>query len=47
MALNLVTDICIGLVQKHWCLGISSMSGDSSLCDFGKEDSHLGDSEES
>jgi hypothetical protein len=47
MASDLVSDVCVGLVEEHPYLCASSVSGDSSLCHFGKEDSRLIGSDES
>jgi hypothetical protein len=38
-ALDRVSDVCVGLVEEHPYLCASSVSGDSSLRHFGKEDS--------
>jgi hypothetical protein len=47
MASDVVSDVCVGLVEEHPYLCASSMSGDFSLCHFGTEDSRLIGSEES
>jgi hypothetical protein len=46
-ASDLMSDVCIGLVDEHPYLCASSMSGDSSLCHFAKEGSQLIGSDES
>jgi hypothetical protein len=40
MASELVSDICVGLVEEHPYHCISTVSGDSLLYQCGKEDSH-------
>ena len=47
MVSGLVLDVCVRLVQEHLDICTSSVSGDSSLCHFDKEDSSLIDSDES
>ena len=41
VASDMVSDICVGLVQEHLYLCYSSVSVDSLLSDFGKDNSHL------
>jgi hypothetical protein len=41
MVSDLLPDVCVRLGEEHLYLCSSTMSGDSSLCHFGKEDSRL------
>jgi hypothetical protein len=47
MELDLVSNVCIGLVEEHPYSYTSSMSGNSSLGNFAKEDCHPCSSDES